>query len=87
MKIGIRFLAAKRVFSSVTWGLVAISAALVPFHARVSDRTSEMLFNTGFLLMLVVAFLTQCVPPGVKRNIAPAIAAAVMVVAHELASR
>jgi len=87
MRIGIRFLAAKKVFFSVTWSLVAISAALVPLHARVSDRTSDMFFNTGFLLMLVVAFLTQCVPPGVKRSIAPFIAAAVMVVAHELASR
>ncbi len=87
MSLGIQILARKGVFSSVAWGLVAISGALIPFHGKFGDPTADLLFKISFGLMLLVGFLTQCVPPGVKRNLAPFVAAAVLVLVHFVAAR
>lgn len=87
MSLGIQILARRGVFSSVTWTLVAISAGLVPFLGRFGDPIDDLLVNASFLLMLVVAFLTQCMPSGVKRNIAPFVAAAVVVLVQYGVSR
>jgi hypothetical protein len=87
MSLGIQILARNGVFSSVTWGLVAISAALVPLLGRFGDPIDELLFKVSFGLMLLVGFLTQCVPPGVKRNLASFVAAAVVVLVQYGVSR
>ncbi len=87
MSLGIKILARKRVFSSVAWGIAAISAALIPFHGKFGDPTADLLFKISFGLMLLVGFLTQCVPPGVKRNLAPFVAAAVVVLVQYGVSR
>lgn len=87
MSLGIQILARKGVFCGVAWSSVAISAALIPFHGKFGQPTADLLFKISFGLMLLVGLLTQCVPPGVKRNIAPFVAAAVAVLAHFVAAR
>jgi len=87
MSFGIQMLARRGVFPMVAWGLVAISAALIPFHGRFGEPTADLLFKISFGLMLLVGFLTQCVPPGVKRNIVPFVAAAVCVLLYYVCAR
>jgi hypothetical protein len=87
MKPGIQILARKGVFSSVAWSLVAISVVLIPFHGKFGQPTADLLFKISFGLMLLVGLLTQCVPPGVKRNIVPFMAAAAAVLVQYSVSR
>lgn len=84
MSLGLQILAKKGVFQAVTWGLTLGNFLLIPIHGRVDCNASGRLGAGSFLLMIAVAILTQCVPPGAKRSFVPFFVSALAVISNSL---